>query len=85
MKFYFLGILEHFVNGVQMGSTNNLGQIAFATNLDQVIIGFYDGFDNRQSVASVQFYLRSLPAADIVLAMNQSYTLASNPSCMVNC
>jgi hypothetical protein len=49
--------------------------------MDLVSIGRFEETYTISSIASVQFYLRALSQAAIVLAMNQSYTLAYNPKC----
>jgi hypothetical protein len=51
--------------------------------LDLVTIGIFEGAHNFKSTASVEFYLKPLSEAEIILAMNKSYTLAFNPECNV--
>jgi hypothetical protein len=67
-----------------MGTSTNVGQIHFLSNLDQVNIGYYYGYYSYQSLASIEFYLRALSTAEIAQAMNQSYTLPFNPNCDVD-
>jgi hypothetical protein len=73
--------LTIYIDGQQSGTPYNVGQSAFAANLDLVNIGRFEGANNMNSIASVQFYLRPLSQPEIVLAMNQSYTMAYNPKC----
>jgi hypothetical protein len=75
--------LTAYTDGNQNGNPTTIGQIAFASNLDLVSIGTSEGFVNYKSTASVEFYLRPLSKAEIILAMNKSYTLAFNPKCNV--
>ena len=70
-----------YIDGNQIGNPTTIGQIAFASNLDLVNIGTSDGSTNNKSTASVEFYLRPLSKAEIILAMNKSYALAFNPKC----
>jgi hypothetical protein len=50
----------------------------------QVTIGlYYGGFTSSQSMASLEFYLKSLSTSDVALAMNRSHTLVYNPNCQV--
>jgi hypothetical protein len=73
--------LTIYIDGQQFGSPINVGRFVFSANLDQVTIGSFEGHTTVYSIASVQFYLRPLSQPEIVLAMNQSYTLAYNPKC----
>jgi hypothetical protein len=73
--------LTIYIDGQQIGSTFNVGQTSFSANLDLVTIGSFGNYYNINSIASAQFYLRPLSQPEIVLAMNQSYTLAYNPKC----
>ena len=76
-----LGQLTIYIDGQPAATPFNVGQTTFAPNLDLVTIGSYFWFYNVNSIASAQFYLRPLSQPEIVLAMNQSYTMAYNPKC----
>jgi hypothetical protein len=77
----FLGKLTFFIDGRPIGTSVFIAQIAFATNLDLVTIGSFESALNDKSTASLEFYLKPLSQAEIIIAMNKSYSLAYNSDC----
>jgi hypothetical protein len=80
--FQILGTLKYFVDGLQAGSTNYPGQQAFSSGLDRVQIGYFAGFANFQSIASVEFYLTPFSQADVAAAMARSKSFPFNSNCI---
>ncbi len=79
--FHATGTLKFYLDGVQSASTFKLGQVNFDKGLDRVRIGYYAGYINLQSIASIELYLQPLSQAEVAASMARSPTYPMNPIC----
>ncbi len=74
--------MQFFVDGIQSGQTYNPGPRIFDIGLDRIRIGYFVGYINFQSIASVELYLTPFTQADVAAAMARSKTFPVNSKCI---
>jgi len=74
--------LQFFVDGIQSGPTYNPGVKTFDVGLNRIRIGYFIGYINFQSIASVELYLKPFSQADVAAAMARSKTFPVNSKCI---